>query len=233
MQKRYKEGCKKAAIIREFTLDRKTINKYLRLKQLPRSIRPRRHSADLYRSIILEPLQVKVTVNHICSVVQEQEYNKSLSTLKDYITKLKKHELYKKDVSVKKIRVSRSKLLTYLWSQLVPTQEQQVVFDKLLHSVLQQLKSIIYAFQELMHEQKNEQVLKNWLLQAKKSKILEIQQFTKYIRIDIKTVKYALSYPWSNGIVEGQVNRLKVIKRQMYGRVKLGLLSKKILYQFN
>lgn len=84
-----------------------------------------------------------------------------------------------------------------------------------------------------MHEQKNEQALESWLIQAEESKILEIQQFTKYIRTDMEAVKYALSYPWSNGIVEGQVNRLKVIKRQMYCRAKLDLLSKKVLYQFN
>ncbi|WP_263862455.1 transposase [Peribacillus tepidiphilus] len=53
----------------------------------------------------------------------------------------------------------------------------------------------------------------------------------KYIQTDIDAVKHALSHSWSNGIVEGQVNRLKVIKRQMYGRAKLDLLEKKVLYQ--
>ncbi|WP_374989672.1 hypothetical protein [Priestia megaterium] len=52
------------------------------------------------------------------------------------------------------------------------------------------------------------------------------------MQTDIEAVKHALSYSWSNGIVEGNVNRLKVIKRQMYGRAKLDLLSKKVLYQF-
>ncbi|PJW20764.1 hypothetical protein CV632_09650 [Geobacillus thermodenitrificans] len=132
------------------------------------------------------------------------------------------------------MRISRYKLQAYLWSQLLPTQEEQIVFDKLFeqHEALHRLKSVIQAFQKLMNEQKNEQALQEWLLQAEDSKIHEIQQFITYIRSDIESVKHALSYSWNNGIVEGQVNRLKVIKRQMYGRAKFDLLSKKVLYQF-
>jgi len=69
------------------------------------------------------------------------------------------------------------------------------------------------------------------MIQAEAAKIYEVQQFIKYIRTDIDAFKHALSYSWSNGIVEGQVNRFKVLKRQMYGRANLDLLSNKVLYQ--
>jgi len=42
-------------------------------------------------------------------------------------------------------------------------------------------------------------------------------------------VRAALDSPWSNGQVEGQVNRLKTLKRQMYGRAKFDLLRKRFL----
>jgi transposase len=42
-------------------------------------------------------------------------------------------------------------------------------------------------------------------------------------------VKAALKYEWNNGRVEGQVNRLKLIKREMYGRVKPDLLKARLL----
>ena len=60
-----------------------------------------------------------------------------------------------------KIRISRYKLQAYLWSQFLPTQEEQIVFDKLFeqHEALHRLKSVIQAFQKLMNEQKNEQAL--------------------------------------------------------------------------
>jgi transposase len=40
----------------------------------------------------------------------------------------------------------------------------------------------------------------------------------------------ALHYQWSNGQLEGQVNRLKLIKRQMYGRAKFDLLRARVLH---
>jgi hypothetical protein len=42
-------------------------------------------------------------------------------------------------------------------------------------------------------------------------------------------VRAALTYNWSNGIVEGHVNRLKLIKRSMYGRAKFDLLRLRVL----
>jgi transposase len=48
---------------------------------------------------------------------------------------------------------------------------------------------------------------------------------------DDKAVEAALEEPWSNGQVEGQVNRLKLIKRQMYGRAGLELLRRRVLHR--
>ena len=43
-------------------------------------------------------------------------------------------------------------------------------------------------------------------------------------------VKAALTFPWSNGPVEGHINRLKLIKRSGYGRMQLDLLRQRVLY---
>jgi transposase len=49
------------------------------------------------------------------------------------------------------------------------------------------------------------------------------------LKRDYEAVKAALSVPWSNGQVEGQINRLKFIKRQMYGRAHFDLLRLRVL----
>ncbi len=56
-----------------------------------------------------------------------------------------------------------------------------------------------------------------------------LKQFAKGIKQDLAAVTNALSLPWSNGQTEGQVNRLKLIKRQMYGRANFDLLRKRVL----
>ena len=50
-----------------------------------------------------------------------------------------------------------------------------------------------------------------------------------FIRMKKAAVEAALRYEWSNGQLEGQVNRIKAIKRAMYGRASFDLLSRKIL----
>ena len=48
--------------------------------------------------------------------------------------------------------------------------------------------------------------------------------------LDYDAVKAGMTLEWSNGPVEGQINRLKMLKRQMYGRASLELLSRRFLW---
>lgn len=57
----------------------------------------------------------------------------------------------------------------------------------------------------------------------------ELQSFAIGIRRDHATVTAGLTLPYSSGKVEGNVNRIKAIKRQMYGRAKLDLLRKRVI----
>jgi transposase len=58
----------------------------------------------------------------------------------------------------------------------------------------------------------------------------ELRKFATGLKSDFEAVKAALTTRWSNGQLEGQVNRLKLIKRQMYGRAKLDLLRQRVLH---
>ena len=57
-----------------------------------------------------------------------------------------------------------------------------------------------------------------WLTDARASGIYAMQRFAKTIRQDLEAVRNAVSEPWSNGQTEGQINKLKTLKRAMYGR---------------
>jgi len=57
------------------------------------------------------------------------------------------------------------------------------------------------------------------------------KNFVKGLRQDYAAVRAALETDWSNGQTEGQVNRLKLLKRQMYGRAKFDLLRARVLYR--
>jgi transposase len=68
-----------------------------------------------------------------------------------------------------------------------------------------------------------------WREQALGSSLPELCSFITGLDRDREAVEAALTFPWSNGPVEGQVNRLKVIKRQMYGRANFDLLRARVL----
>src|SRR5262249_16121243 len=59
---------------------------------------------------------------------------------------------------------------------------------------------------------------------------VELQNFVDVLQRDYAAVKAALRLPWSNGPVEGHINRLKLIKRSGYGRMQLDLLRQRVLY---
>lgn len=68
-----------------------------------------------------------------------------------------------------------------------------------------------------------------WLRDARTSGLPEVREFAMVLERDLAAVENALHYPWSNGITEGHVNRLKLVKRTMYGRANADLLRKRVL----
>lgn len=82
-----------------------------------------------------------------------------------------------------------------------------------------------------MVKQKELAKLEQWLNDAVASGVRSFISFANGLRKDYEAVRNALSSIWSNGQVEGQVNRLKNIKRMMYGRANFDLLRKRVLHQ--
>ena len=68
-----------------------------------------------------------------------------------------------------------------------------------------------------------------WLARVAQSPIVALQRFAKGLTDDYDAVKAGLTIPWSNGPVEGQITRLKLLKRQMFGRASLELLQQRFV----
>jgi len=68
--------------------------------------------------------------------------------------------------------------------------------------------------------------LKPWLHDAATG---PMSSFARGIRRDVEAVQAALTLPWSTGPVEGKINKLKLVKRSMYGRAGMDLLRSRII----
>jgi transposase len=113
-------------------------------------------------------------------------------------------------------------------SKLTALQQQQVA--QMNHN--EELCAVYFLSQEFVTLLKERQVeaLDGWLKRAKANHVTELTSFVNGIRRDYAAVRAAFSLPWSNGITEGHVNRLKFLKRQMFGRAHLDLLRVKVLH---
>ena len=73
--------------------------------------------------------------------------------------------------------------------------------------------------------------LSAWRERVKGSGVAELAGFVAGLEQDLSAVEAALSVEWSNGPTEGQVNRLKFVKRSMYGRGSFALLRARVLHR--
>jgi transposase len=71
--------------------------------------------------------------------------------------------------------------------------------------------------------------LEPWLARAQASTLPAFQDFAHSLKSDQAAVQAAVRLAWSTGPVEGQINRLKMLKRQMYGRANLDLLNRRFV----
>ena len=107
--------------------------------------------------------------------------------------------------------------------------EEQVRVEQLRASPLfREALELVESFAALVRKQATCSFT-DWLAKVEQSGCMELLGFAVGLRQDEAAVRAALLTPWSNGPVEGQVNRLKVIKRQMYGRAGLRLLRARVV----
>ena len=77
--------------------------------------------------------------------------------------------------------------------------------------------------------QRQPERLDDWLERTAQSGIAPLAAFVNGVRRDYAAVKAGITFDYSNGPTEGHINRLKMLKRAMFGRAKLDLLEKRIL----
>jgi transposase len=109
-------------------------------------------------------------------------------------------------------------------------QEEQAQLDQLLtvSPEVRTVHALLHMFLLLVRERKHQR-LRLWMEEASKSGVAELKSFVAGIERDYDAVKAALRLPWSQGPTEGKVNKLKTLKRTMYGRAGFRLLRQRLL----
>ena len=93
---------------------------------------------------------------------------------------------------------------------------------------LHRLTSHVKDFAVMMTQLEGHQ-LQGWITAVEKDSLTALASFARNLRRDLDAVRNGLTLPYSSGPVEGHVNRIKMLKRQMFGRANLDLLRKRTL----
>jgi len=112
--------------------------------------------------------------------------------------------------------------------------ESQLAAIYSTYPLAESILRIVNAFKS-WGKQKNVDGLSSWMNRASTFTLPEIDAFVNGIKLDISAVMNALTTRFSNGLVEGCINKINVIKRIMYGRCHFALLKSKciLLCEFN
>lgn len=130
-------------------------------------------------------------------------------------------------------RLSPRKLAKYIGLSLNHIEDadersyMQVLFENM--PILKRVRSLVKQFKAMLKT--GEGQVREWIksIENSKDKLTGLKTFARGLKRDIKAVQNGIQLKWSNGPVEGHVNRIKSIKRQMYGRASFELLRKKVI----
>jgi transposase len=87
---------------------------------------------------------------------------------------------------------------------------------------------LVQAFLALVRERRGD-ALEAWMAEATDSGLVELARFARGLQDDLCAIQAGLTLEWSNGVTEGQIHRLKLVKRQGYGRAGFALLRQRVL----
>jgi transposase len=220
------------AIARQLGYHPKTIRRYLNtpLPLLPQRRRRRQRLLDPYRAYLHRRWQEGChNAAALFHEIRLQGYAGQRTTVRDYVRQWRTAGLCGAGEASPGSLQRQPSLRSLAWlivrnpDSLSESEQELVRQVSASHPQLEKATALAQAFAEMVRQRQADQ-LGDWLEGAQGSGIGVLRRFAVSLRQDEAAVGAALSLPWSNGPTEGHVNRLKLLKRQMYGRAGLDLL---------
>jgi transposase len=232
-------GLSRTQIAARVGLSRKTVSRWLNTTAYPahpgakRRGRPYGSQLDRFKPYLLERFQAGChNARRLYQEIQAQGYRGCDSLVRKFITLIRRAEGQGTPVPSKPTpRYSIPDLVFFVVRRPDQmTEEHKAVIAQIqaVDQVLRTACDLAQSFAVMVRERRAAE-LQGWLDQADTSGIAAFRTFVAGLRRDEAAVQAALSLPWSQGQVEGQIHRLKLIKRAGYGRASFELLRQRVV----
>lgn len=231
------QGISKRAIARQLHLHRVTVDRYLEADELPHRQPPQRISKAVpYKSYILRRIvEEGCSIRQVWEELQAQGYTGTYASIQRAFRRWYSWDgrwtSFKHPIATPHPLSPRQAmwLLVRDPEQLTPDQQRSRELLCDLSSDIAAAYALAQRFVQMLQFHQVDS-LDPWLEDARHHPVPALRRFAHSLQHDYAAVRAALLFDWSSGQVEGQVNRLKVIKRIMYGRAKLDLLRLRVLH---
>jgi transposase len=233
------KGMSQQEISRTLHMERKTIRRFLRAGQFPERAKPRRKPSSV--NAFQEYLNRRWSegchnATKLWHEIQAQGYAGGRSTMARFVFALrtKGTKYFRKTMAPRQPKAKppsprrAAMLLARRPEKLQPDEQQLLARLNECCPEIPTLYALTQGFSEVFRN-KQDAALQNWMIDARRTELPEIGRFCDGLLRDAAAVTAAVILPWSNGQVEGQIHRLKLVKRQMYGRAKFILLRRRVL----
>jgi transposase len=228
----HREGHSQRAIAQGLSIERKTVRRWLRAGQFPERKPAVRKPGKVQQFTDYLRRRWSEGCHNATQLFQEirsQGYRGQRGVVARFVSGWRAAKHHVVTARIQKVAPRHAAVLaTRAPDQL--TQEQRNFFDQISSRCpeLNLTRALALDFRDALIS-KNGNQMRDWIQTAMRSGIGSLVRFAFGLRRDIAAVIAAVESHFSNGQVEGQINRLKVIKRQMYGRAGLKLLLARIL----
>jgi len=231
-----KLGLTQAAIARQVGIGASTVQSWLAAGAFPER-KPREQGSRLDRYLpYLSERWEDGNHNLACLFRElvEQGYKGSYESVRDNLVRLlPEGRKIPRDSLSKTSTLAPARQASFLFlrrPEKLRTEEQEMLAKfRQLHPEVNLAYDLVQQFAQMLRTRTGEH-LNAWLDQVASSKLPELQSFASGIEKDKDAVRAGLTWWINNGMVEGHVTKLKLIKRQGYGRAGFPLLRKRVLH---
>ena len=224
-------GLNLTSICRTLKLDPKTVNRYLRAASSEELIVPaaqRATSLERFKVYLAERFADGCTnAARLWAELQAQGYRGHRRTVRRYLNRLANGTVERKRPEEFTAREVRQWILRRP-DRLDPGDRDRLQSICSRSPIVSATTELAQWFARLLRERRGQQ-LGAWVQAVEAAEIPELRAFAAGLRKDWDAVQAGLTLPWSSGAVEGHVNRIKMLKRQMYGRANVDLLRSRVL----
>jgi len=218
-------------ICKTLKLDYRTVKKYLDPNFNYDNSRNKVSNLSPFESIIEHNINKKIQITTIYRLLQEKGYTGSYSNLRAYCRRFNSMTIKYRGTNSKD-KVEMKHVIKFLYHPLdelkgITSKDFESIFKE--YPIIKTIYNVVFDFKAIVFETKNTKDFTSWLTEVKSLNISELNSFVAGVERDITAVFNAIVVKHNNGLAEGTVNKIKFIKRIMYGRCKFDTLRNKIL----